>query len=388
MRCSYKMKNFKPTQEKNIFKFLDWLPCKNTVDTTIGPVVYQSEKFARTVGLKNLYIAFNGYWPDRGAGNMTGTFKDFEALPTILSFLEKGEKRIILSSAGNTGRAFAYAASLIDFDTYIVVPGRMLERMWLPVKNNRGRIHIIALKDSCDYYRAIKLSERISREYDIASEGGARNIARRDGLGTVMLEAARIIGKLPDHYFQAVGSGTGAIAVYEASLRLQQDKKFHGQTLPRLNLAQNAPFTPIYKAWEENIPIEPDKNVGKQLEQIGKMYASVLANRNPPFHITGGVYDALKQTNGIVFQITNQESIEASYQFEIQEGIDITPAASICVAALMKAVKNGWVGTEETILINITGGGLKMLNRDYQCYSLEAEAVVENENDFDWNKIL
>jgi len=58
------------------------------------------------------------------------------------------------------------------------------------------------------------------------------NVARRDGMGTVMLEAAVTIGRAPDHYFQAVGSGTGGIAAWEASLRLKQDGRFLNGPLP------------------------------------------------------------------------------------------------------------------------------------------------------------
>lgn len=386
LRTQYKRKEFRPTEEKSIFKFLGWLPCESKVDTTIGPIVYKCEKFGKTLGLKNLYCSFNGYWPEKGAANMTATFKDYEALPTVINLIDSGKKAIVVSSAGNTARAFAYATTLLDFDTYIVIPEKMFSRMWLPSKKSVGRIHIIAIKDSCDYYRAIKLGNKISSDYDIAAEGGARNIARRDGMGTVMLEAARVIGKLPNHYFQAIGSGTGGIAAYEASLRLLGDKKFKDQEIPRLHLVQNAPFAPIYDAWNEKKQIKPDQNVKEQLEKISKMHANILANRHPPYYIKGGVSDILKKSNGVVYKVTNKEAISASIQFEEEEGIDIDPAAAVCAAALIKAKDNGSVRDEETILINITGGGMKKLKQDYECCLLEPEFVVENETHFDLNK--
>ena len=82
-----------------------------------------------------------------------------------------------------------------------------------------------------------------------AAEGGARNIARRDGMGTVMLDAALKLERIPDHYFQAVGSGTGGISAWEAALRLRADGRF-GSILSRLHLAQNLPNAPIYCAWK------------------------------------------------------------------------------------------------------------------------------------------
>lgn len=388
LRAGYRKKNFEPKEENNIFRFIDWLPCESKIDTTIGPIVYKCEDFGKQIGLSNLYCAFNGYWPEKGAKNMTGTFKDYEALPTIMNFIDNNRRKIILSSVGNTARSFAYATTLLDFDTYIVIPDKMLYRMWIPLKKSLGRIHIIAVKDSCDYYKAIRLGDKISQAYDIDTEGGAKNIARRDGMGTVMLEAARVMGRIPDHYFQAVGSGTGGIAAYEASLRLLNDERFKGQMMPRLHLAQNKPFAPIYKAWKENIEIKPNENIENQLEMVSKMHADVLANRNPAYYITGGVSDVLRQTNGNTYEVDNEEAIKAAQLFEEEERIDIVPAAGVCVAALMQAVRNNLVNKDETILVNITGGGLKRLQADYECRKLTPEILLEDERTFDLSSII
>jgi cysteate synthase len=388
LRTEYYEKDFKPGNEKSMFKFLEWLPCESKVDTGISPVVYKSQQLAEKLGLSNLYIAFNGYWPEKGAENITGTFKDFEALPTLLNFIDHGKKKIILSSAGNTARAFAYATTLLDIDTYIVIPGKMLHKLWLPTKQSIGRIHIISIAGSHDYYNAIQLSDEIARECSIDPEGGARNIARRDGLSVVMLEAARVIGKFPHRYFQAVGSGTGAIASYEACLRLLNDKKFQGQNPPQLNLVQNEPFTPIYHAWKEKRLLQPGENLEEQLRQIDAMWSEVLANRNPPFNIKGGVRDILELTNGVVHCANNDEAIQAAKEFEELEGIDIEPAAAVCVAALKKAVSQRMVNNEEIILLNITGGGLKRLQKDYELLQLKAEFVVENDLKPDWKNLL
>ncbi len=54
-------------------------------------------------------------------------------------------------------------------------------------------------------------------------------MARRDGMGTTVLSATTFIGRIPDYYFQAIGSGTGAIAAWEANLRFLQDGRFGAQ---------------------------------------------------------------------------------------------------------------------------------------------------------------
>ena len=71
-----------------------------------------------------------------------------------------------------------------------------------------------------DYSDAISRSTAIAQLPHLTAEGGAKNCARRDGMATVMLDAATTIGRIPDYYVQAVGSGTGAIAAWEVAQRL------------------------------------------------------------------------------------------------------------------------------------------------------------------------
>ena len=158
-------------------------------------------------------IGFSGYWPERGAFVKTCSFKELEAYPIMQYLRENGAKAIVLASAGNTGRAAAHASALTGMDVYIVVPYSGISSLWLPEKPIES-IHFISMSPGNDYTDAINLAGRIARLPGMVSEGGARNVARRDGMGTVMLDAAVTIGKMPDHYFQAVGSGTGGISAW------------------------------------------------------------------------------------------------------------------------------------------------------------------------------
>ena len=83
----------------------------------------------------------------------------------------------------------------------------------------------------------------------------------------------------------------------------------------------------------------------------------MLSNRKPPYGIAGGLYDALKATNGDVLQATNLQAREAARLFLETEGIDIHPASAIALATLVNEVKNGNIEHSATIMLNITGGG-------------------------------
>jgi len=132
LRSEYSERAFRPGDAGNIFAFRDWLPVREPIETTVGPVVYRSERLSERLRLGDLAIAFNGYAPEIGARNPTGSFKDFEALPTLLYYREHGIDALVLASAGNTARAFAHAASRLNYLTLIVVPEDALRRLWLP----------------------------------------------------------------------------------------------------------------------------------------------------------------------------------------------------------------------------------------------------------------
>ena len=158
---------------------------------------------------------------------------------------------------------------------------------------------------------------------------------------------------MPHHYVQAVGSGTGGIAAYEAAGRLAADGRF-GTELPRLHLAQNLPFTPMYDAWSRDEALDPEREPNElQVERIGRMYASVLANTHPPYNSSGGVREALQATRGQMYAVTNEEARAAGARFAELEGIDISPPAACACAALEQALARGPL---EVLGLHLGGG--------------------------------
>lgn len=377
LRADYAEKRLELRNQPGIGRFHSWLPVREELTTDAGPITYKSEAFARELGLSNLYIGFSGYWPERGAFIKTCSFKELEAYPTMQLLRETGGKAIVLASAGNTGRAFAHVSALTGTDTYIVVPDSGISQLWLPEEPTES-VHLIGMGPGNDYTDAINLAGRVSKLSGMVPEGGARNVARRDGMGTVMLDAAVTIGSMPDHYFQAVGSGTGGISAWEASLRLRADGRF-GQKLPKLQLSQNLPFAPMYSAWQaKRREIIPELDMRDAKQQIEETYATVLTNRAPPYGVTGGLYDALSDTDGIMYAITRAEALEAKALFESLEGIDILPPSAVAAASLLKAIEAGKVGKNDIVLLNIAGGGYERLKEDFTLYRIPQAATARN----------
>ena len=363
-----------------LYKFRDWLPMKRMLKCSSSPVTYKSKGLAKALGLDNLYITFNGWFPEVGATMPTCSFKETEAYSVCARTDENNDKILTVASAGNTARAFAKVCSDNNIKLLLAIPADNLNAMWFEKPLN-DCVKLIACEKGGDYFDAIHLSNLALQSPMFYAEGGAKNIARRDGMATTVLSAVTTIGRIPDYYFQAVGSGTGAIAAWEANMRLIEDGRY-GKNLMKLMVSQNAPFLPMYDAWREDsrdlLPYD-DNRARRDVEIIN---AKVLSNRKPPYGICGGLYDALKATGGDILMATNLQAEKAAKLFLETEGIDIHPAPSVALATLIKAIENGRVDRKATIMLNITGGGEQrfMANKDIwylepsHIFSLKADA--------------
>jgi len=364
IRAIYEEVQMKPKDfSYGLFRFVDWLPVNRFLSGSAAPITYKSEGLAKKLGLSNLYITFSGYFPEIGAEMTTCSFKETEAYTVCGRLQEGAEGVLVVASAGNTARAFARVCSDNNIPLVLCVPEDNLNALWFdkPIADN---VKLYCTRSGSDYFDAIHLSNLICTLPGFFAEGGAKNVARRDGMGTTVLSAVDFIGRIPDYYFQAIGSGTGAIAAWEANLRLITDGRFGAHKM-KLMPSQNEPFLPMFNAWKNDsrdIPTMDDNEARHQIKQIG---AKVLSNRKPPYSICGGLYDALKDSGGNVLSANNTEAEAAAALFETTEGIDIHPAAAIATATLMKEIRSGNLPKDAIIMLNITGGGEKRVKKEY-----------------------
>ena len=356
VRAVYENKLFTPREDLDgIYRYAGWMPVKRILKNSSAPVTYKSKGLASFLGLENLYITFSGWNPKIGAKMRTCSFKETEAY-SILARMEAYERRIlVVQSAGNTARAFAQVCSDNRIPVVICVPQDNLHDLWFR-KPLRKCVKLVAVPHGCDYYDAISLGEKLSTDPGFLLEGGAKNIARRDGMGTTILSCVEQMGRIPDAYFQAVGSGTGAIAAWENACRLADDGRF-GPNKMRVYVAQNAPFTLMYDAWRAGTRELPQMTPEEGRGKSERILATVLSNRKPPYSIAGGLYDVLKESNGDFFLATNNDIFYWLLQFRNKEGYELLPAACVAVAALAQAVSDGKVKKDDYIMLNCTGGG-------------------------------
>lgn len=378
IRAEYETRTFNPRNDLDgFYRYADWLPIRRTLKKSCAPVTYRSKELARHLGLNNLYITFSGYFPEIGARMETCSFKETEAYSVCARIPEDNDRIMVVASAGNTARAFAKVCSDNNIPLLISIPEDNIDALWFTAPLN-DCVKIIASPKGSDYFDAIALSDIVCKDDRFMAEGGAKNIARRDGMGTTLLSAVETIGRIPDAYFQAIGSGTGTIAVWENNLRLIKDGRF-GTHKMRLYPSQNAPFTIMYDSWKCHsrnlVPLTPEDARSAAAE----IDAKVLSNRKPPYALAGGLFDAIEDAGGDIFKVSNEDLRKWKNEFKRLEGIDIHNAAAVAVASLAAAIKEGVVNAEEVIMLNVTGGGEERAKTENAVFYAKPDLILDPE---------
>ncbi len=351
---------YRTTEHEGIWRYLPWLPVEKPNNYKKTPLFIENREFNRMVG-KDVVIAFHGYHPEIGADLDTCTFKEIEAVCSLRYAAEQNSD-LAMASVGNTANAFLRHSHLESINTYIFVPEKTHEDLFAVEKSDNAKL--IVIKDA-SYSDAQEIASRFCEREDVSYDGGGKNIARRDSLSTLAYQYQEKYNQMPDHYFQPIGSGTGAIAFYTGSKRLKQNKIT--DKTPRIHIAQNEPFTPVVDAWNKKT---------RNLEQVDynpldRTYAKVLTNKNPLYSIRGGLYDILKETKGSATTATKKEAEKAGQKFKEIFNIDLYPAAEVGLAALMKTDLRG------KILLNITGAGRQKLRQETKAETPEPDYIIE-----------
>ncbi len=361
-----------PRDLPGLWRWVDWLPVSKPGRLNAGSICFKSEGLASELMLSNLWISFHGYWPERGAMCPTTTFKDMEAVTTLQRLEDHGVPGLICSSAGNTARAFAHFGGW---------PGIPSCWSWLKsICTASGSPRVIRWKASRssasrgDYGDATEVTSKIMEVGGWRREGGVHNVARRDGIGSLILTAIEAMGGMPKHYFQGVGGGPGPIGIHEMAQRAIEAGFAEGP-VPRQHLSQNAEFCLVHDAWQKRtFELTPETEAIHP-----RVFSDVLLNRAPAYSVRGGLFDMLVESNGATYAVDYDDAAEAFDLFKRTEGIDPFSAGAVALASLKQAIYRGEVHRDDTILLNISGGGGARFMAEHETEAIAPIAVVDKE---------
>jgi cysteate synthase len=98
----YSAKQFERDEhDESIYRYWRWLPIVRRLSGAGRTITYRSAQLSALTGLPNLWIAFNGYWPAKGAALQTATFKELKASAVLARIPEGQNGVLVVASAGN-----------------------------------------------------------------------------------------------------------------------------------------------------------------------------------------------------------------------------------------------------------------------------------------------
>jgi len=299
--------------------------------------LYRSTTLGPQIGLSNLYFKDDGR-------NPTASFKDRASAVVVAKARELGVEIITTASTGNAGAALAGLAAAAKMPAVIFVPQTAPQAKITQLLIFGARV--ILVKGTYD--QAFDLCLEVSKEFGWYCRNTAFNPYTVEGKKTASIELCEQLGwKAPDSIFVSVGDGNIISGLWKGLRDLLAlgwiDK------IPKLIGIQAEGSAACYNTWRAGT------------EKITVVNAQTVADSISADLPRDGVraVRAVRETGGAYLTVTDDEILAAIPELARGEAIFSEPAASAAYAGLKKAVKQGLVKSDETVVCMLTGNGLK-----------------------------
>ena len=303
------------------------------------PIVSLNEGNTPLVRVDNFVKAIGGefqLWLKYEGLNPTCSFKDRGMTMAVSKAKERGSEIVICASTGNTSAAAAAYATRAGMKCIVLLP--------------HGKIALGKLAQALMYgATTISVEGNFDEALRIVRELGETgkvevvnsiNPFRIEGQKTASFEICDQLGRAPDFHFLPVGNAGNITAYWKGY------KEYHAvgksSSLPRMFGFQAAGSAPIV----DGAPVLKPHTV-----------ATAIRIGNPASW--QGATDALKESNGFIDKVTDDEILAAYKLIARTDGVFVEPASAACLAGLIQCVKAGRIPVGSVITATMTGHGLK-----------------------------
>lgn len=322
------MKNWQGLVEE----FREYLPVtadtpKVSLNEGHTPLIY-CENMSEMLGIE-LHVKYEG-------ANPTGSFKDRGMVMAMAKAKEEGKKIVICASTGNTSASAAAYAARAGLKAIVVIPEGKIALGKLSQAVMYGA-EIVSIEGNFD--EALEIVQEVAKNGEIALVNSV-NPYRIEGQKTSAFEVIQQLnGQAPDILSIPVGNA-GNISAYWKGFKEYHDA--NDTQLPNLYGFQAAGASPIV----QNKVVKNPDTVATAI-RIGNPASWDKANR------------ALKESEGLIDSVTDEEILEAYQLMARKEGIFSEPASNASIAGLIKLHRAGKLPRGKRVVSVLTGNGLK-----------------------------
>jgi len=307
------------------------------------PVTYQTPVITLREGGTPLVYACvlsemlgNEIWLKVEGANPTGSFKDRGMTMAISKAAEDGAKAVICASTGNTSASAAAYATKAGMKPVVLVPqGKIaMGKLAQAIAHGATLLQVKGNFDDC-----LTLARQLSENYPVALVNSV-NPYRIEGQKTAAFEVVDMLGAAPDIHVMPVGNA-GNITAYWKGYQ-EYRKVGASRKLPMMWGFQAAGAAPIVK-----------NKIVKNPETI----ATAIRIGNPASW--DQAVAAQVGSKGLIDSVTDKEILSAYRLVAAKEGIFVEPSSAAGIAGLIKKKAQKKLPTGKTIVVTVTGNGLK-----------------------------
>jgi len=328
---------------KSLWRYRELLPLDGepTVGLTSGfTPFFRAKNLAKHLGVNELYIK------DDSASHLTWSFKDRVVSVALSKARELGFDTVSCASTGNLANAVAAHAAQSGLKCFIFIPSD-LESAKVIASLVYGAT-LVAVRGNYDDVN--RLCAEIASRYPWAFVNINIRPYYAEGSKTFGYEIAEQMGwQTPDHVVIPAASGSLLVKIWKAFKEFEKLGFLEKPVKSKLHCAQPDGCSPIAKAILEKAEvIKPEKP---------KTIAKSLAIGNP----ADGYYarDAVFQSGGSAAIVTDDEIRNGIKLLAQTEGVFTETAGGVTVASAKKLIEQGKIQKNESVVLAITGNGLK-----------------------------
>nr|WP_042663128.1 threonine synthase [Haloferax sp. ATB1] len=279
--------------------------------------------------------------------NPTGAYKDRGSAVAVPHTVATGDDVVGTVSYGNMAISTAAHAASLDRECVVFVPERTSSVRLELIAQYEPTIVQVAGDYGKLYGDALDLSERLPIDVLVSDAP-----TRVSGYKTALFEIYESLAPAaPDVIALPASSGGFASGIWLGIRDLERAGLIAEP--PRLCLVQTATADPLTRAFEagetEPTPLSPD--------ETGDTIAHSIGNPDPPSGARA--LAAVRDTDGVVVSVTDDEIRTAQRRFAVDGGFCVEPASATTLAGVSRLAERGDIAADESVVLVPTGTGFK-----------------------------
>lgn len=327
----------------NHAEYIDAVP--EAARVTLGegntPLI-RSRRIGPSIGLGNLFFKLE-------FANPTASFKDRFAAAAISHMVAAGQRRCVATSSGNTGSSLAAYCAAAGIECVIALVEAAPEGKLQQMRSYGAQLFKIH-----GFGRDVAITQKVMDTIrKKGSEPGAAvqvssYIYSPQGMTGVQGLAPELAEQIAaDHVFCPAGGGGLAVAVARGYALMMQKKLI--AVSPRIEVVQPEGNDTIASALRE----------GSSEARAVTSTTKISGLQVPTVNDGHLVVRECRATGGSGHVVTDDEVWQAQRRLAREEGIFTEPAGATALAGALRAVREGRLAPDATVVCLVTGSGFK-----------------------------